>query len=121
MSATSSKKPSTKQSQSAEAPDVPVQISHHKACGGRNWGKVKTTLQMIREARGEGMDVTADQYPYAATSTSLSIFLPNWAHDGGDKALHGTHQEPGRAAVPGSPQPTRETATLGSTATGQAC
>lgn len=66
---------------------VPVQISHHKACGARNWGKVKATLEMIREARSEGMDVTADQYPYAATSTSLSIFLPNWAHDGGDKAL----------------------------------
>jgi len=66
---------------------VPVQISHHKACGQRNWGKVKNTLEMIRLAREEGMDVTADQYPYAATSTSLSIFLPNWAHDGGDKAM----------------------------------
>lgn len=66
---------------------VPVQISHHKACGVRNWGKVKATLEMIGEARREGMDVTADQYPYAATSTSLSIFLPNWAHDGGDNAL----------------------------------
>lgn len=66
---------------------VPVQISHHKACGGRNWGKVKATLEMIREARAEGMDVTADQYPYAATSTSLSVFLPHWAHDGGDKAM----------------------------------
>lgn len=66
---------------------VPVQISHHKACGGRNWGKVKNTLEMIHAARKEGTEVTADQYPYAATSTSLSIFLPNWAHDGGDKAL----------------------------------
>lgn len=66
---------------------VAVQISHHKACGKRNWGTVKNTLEMMRLAREEGMDVTADQYPYAATSTSLSIFLPNWAHDGGDKAM----------------------------------
>ena len=66
---------------------VPVQISHHKACGKTNWGKVKTSLEMIEDARKEGLDATADQYPYAATSTSLSIFLPNWAHDGGDKAM----------------------------------
>lgn len=66
---------------------VPVQISHHKACGGKSWGKIKTTLEMIASAQAEGMDVTADQYPYAATSTTLAIFMPNWAHDGGDKAL----------------------------------
>lgn len=66
---------------------VPVQIAHHKACGSNNWGKVKTTLEMIREARDQGIEVTADQYPYTACATSLSILLPAWSHDGGDKAL----------------------------------
>lgn len=66
---------------------VPVQIAHHKACGSTNWGKVNTTLEMISEARTEGIDVTADQYPYTACATSLSILLPAWTHDGGDKAL----------------------------------
>lgn len=66
---------------------VPVQISHHKACGAVNWGKVKTTLEMISAAQSEGVDVTADQYPYAATSTALSVFMPHWAHDGGNKAM----------------------------------
>lgn len=66
---------------------VPVQIAHHKACGSSNWGKVKRTLEMIREARDEGTDVTADQYPYTACATSLSVLLPHWAHEGGDKAM----------------------------------
>jgi N-acyl-D-amino-acid deacylase len=66
---------------------VPVQIAHHKACGSHNWGKVNTTLAMIREAREAGYDVTVDQYPYTASATSLSIFLPKSAHDGGDEAM----------------------------------
>lgn len=66
---------------------TPVQISHHKACGAANWGKVKQTLGMIDDARNEGIDVTADQYPYTASATSLSSILPNEAHDGGEKAL----------------------------------
>lgn len=66
---------------------VPVQIAHHKACGGANWGKVKMTLAMVREARWAGMDVTVDQYPYTASATSLSILLPKWMHDGGDEAF----------------------------------
>jgi N-acyl-D-aspartate/D-glutamate deacylase len=61
----------------------PVQISHHKACGRSNWGKVETTLAMIDRARAEGVDVHMDQYPYVATSTGLGTVLPRWAHEGG--------------------------------------
>jgi N-acyl-D-amino-acid deacylase len=64
-----------------------VQISHHKACGVKNWGLVKESLALIDAARAEGTDVLADQYPYVATSTGLGIMLPKWAHDGGTKAL----------------------------------
>lgn len=64
-----------------------VQISHHKACGAINWGKVNDSLGVIGEARKEGIDVTADQYPYTASATGLSTLLPNEMHDGGDKAL----------------------------------
>ena len=63
-----------------------VQISHHKACGQANWGKVTRTLRMIDEAVENGVDVWADQYPYTATSTSLSALLPNWVHEGGREA-----------------------------------
>ncbi len=100
---------------------VPVQIAHHKACGSSNWGKVKGTLEMIREARGEGIDVTADQYPYTASATSLSILLPHWAHDGGDKAL--LERIKTRSATSCWPT-SKDPATAGSsaaTATGRAC
>ena len=44
-----------------EAAGVPVQISHHKASGRRNWGRVRDSLGLIEEARARGIDVTADQ------------------------------------------------------------
>src|SRR5213076_503390 len=45
---------------------VRVELSHHKASGQKNWGKVKESTALIERARGEGVDVTADQYPYTA-------------------------------------------------------
>jgi N-acyl-D-amino-acid deacylase len=66
---------------------VSVQVSHHKAVGKENWGKVGTTLQMIEQANEGGLNVTCDMYPYTATSTTLKMLLPKWAHSGGTKAL----------------------------------
>ena len=66
---------------------VPVQISHHKAIGPKNWGKIRYTLRLMERARREGIDVQCDQYPYVASSTSLGALLPKWAHDGGTQAL----------------------------------
>jgi N-acyl-D-amino-acid deacylase len=61
-----------------EESGVPVQISHHKASGRSAWGLVKHSLAIIDEARGRGVDVTADQYPYTAGSTSLFAILQNY-------------------------------------------
>lgn len=74
---------------------VPVQISHHKVGGQSNWGMVNKTLAMIDEARARGLDVTVDQYPYVATSTGLDSIIPDWAHEGGKKAMRErlTHPE----------------------------
>ncbi|MCL4424581.1 MAG: D-aminoacylase [Firmicutes bacterium] len=66
---------------------IPVELSHHKAVGQANWGKVKDSLRMIDEARAGGLDVTADQYPYVATATGLGSIVPDWAHEGGGKRL----------------------------------
>jgi len=67
---------------------VGVEISHHKACGKRNWGKVKETLKLIEEAREKGLDVTCDQYPYTASSTHLTTAcLPPWVHKDGVRRL----------------------------------
>jgi N-acyl-D-amino-acid deacylase len=58
---------------------VPVQVSHHKASGRRSWGRVRDSLRLIDEARARGLDVTADQYPYTAGSTSLAAVVQNGA------------------------------------------
>jgi N-acyl-D-amino-acid deacylase len=51
-----------------ERAGVPVVISHHKACGRRNWGRVEDTLALIGNAQGP---VAFDVYPYVASSTVL--------------------------------------------------
>lgn len=56
---------------------IPVEISHFKCSGQQNWGRSKETLAMIETARKQGLDVTIDQYPYTASSTSLSTLLPD--------------------------------------------
>jgi len=70
-----------------EESGVPVEISHHKAAGKKNWGKTEETLRMIEEARQRGIEVTADAYPYSAGSTYLAALLPPWAHEGGVEKL----------------------------------
>jgi N-acyl-D-amino-acid deacylase len=67
---------------------ISVQISHHKAAGRFNWGKVKKTLAMVDRAREAGLDVHSDVYPYSAGSTVLSaMFLPLWAFEGSQDRL----------------------------------
>lgn len=58
--------------------NIPVEISHFKVGGQNNWGRSRQTLAMIIKARQEGLDVTIDQYPYTASSTSLRTLLPDW-------------------------------------------
>jgi len=66
-----------------EKAGLPVEISHHKAGGKANWGKVKRTLKMMNDARARGVDVTCDVYPYTAASFGLSAMLPPWSYEGG--------------------------------------
>jgi len=67
--------------------NLPVEISHHKASGKANWGKVKQTLQMMEEARERGIDITCDVYPYIAGSTGLDALLPPSFYEGGVEKL----------------------------------
>jgi N-acyl-D-amino-acid deacylase len=66
---------------------IPVQISHHKAATKSFWGKSEETLALLEETRLESVDITVDQYPYKAGSTSLVTCLPPWAHEGGMERL----------------------------------
>jgi N-acyl-D-amino-acid deacylase len=66
---------------------VPVEISHLKAAGRANWPKMAQAIELIEAARAQGLDVTADMYPYPVGSTGLSSLLPSWAHAGGRESL----------------------------------
>ncbi|MET0462209.1 MAG: D-aminoacylase [Chitinophagaceae bacterium] len=56
--------------------NIPVEISHFKLSGQQNWGRSTETVAMIEAARREGIEVTIDQYPYTASSTSISTLIP---------------------------------------------
>ena len=70
------------------ANSIPVEISHFKAMGRANWGKVKTTLLQLEQARARGTPVYCDVYPYTAGSSGVTSALPLWTLEGGvDKML----------------------------------
>jgi len=73
---------------------VPVQISHLKAQGERNWWKASVILELLEEVRASGVDVHFDRYPYVAYATGLSNLFPNWAKAGGNGAFVGRLQDP---------------------------
>ena len=63
---------------------VPVHISHyHNPVDGMG----QRMVDLVDEGRNDGVDVTFDQYPYAAASTILHSLLPYWVHAGGPDAL----------------------------------
>lgn len=67
---------------------LPVHISHFKSSGQDAWGLVIRAAQMIDAARKQGQTVTADQYPYIASSTSLgATLIPAWARAGSNQDL----------------------------------
>jgi dihydroorotase/N-acyl-D-amino-acid deacylase len=72
----------------ARRASIPAEIWHLKTAYKKNWGRMPEILNKINQARGRGLDVTADIYPYVAGSTALSACLPPWAQEGGlDKML----------------------------------
>ena len=66
---------------------IPVEIWHLKTAGQPNWGRMPRVLARIDSARDAGLDVTADQYPYTRSATSLDASIPQWAHSGGADSL----------------------------------
>lgn len=78
---------------------LPVHISHIKASGKSNWGSLRLAIDKIEQARQSGLVITADQYPYAASSTSLEATLfPSWASEGGRGELRKRLSDPETAA-----------------------
>ncbi|NNF49683.1 MAG: amidohydrolase family protein [Woeseiaceae bacterium] len=62
---------------------LPVHISHIKALGTDSWGLSRDIIAVIDAARTDGIDVTANQYPWVASNTRLaSALVPRWVMAG---------------------------------------
>jgi N-acyl-D-amino-acid deacylase len=66
---------------------IPVEIWHLKTAYKKNWGRMPEVLGKIKHARSQGLDITADIYPYIAGSTALTATLPPWILEGGTEKM----------------------------------
>ena len=73
----------------AEQSGVHLHISHLKLMGTPQWGRAQELLDKLQAARQKGMTITCDQYPFNASSTSIAVLVPGWAHEGGAEAMLG--------------------------------
>ena len=80
--------------------NLPVEIWHLKVSGRQNWGKMPKVIAAIEAARAAGLDVTANQYSYTASGTSLGATIPPKYHEGGSQAFVTRLKDPQvRAAI----------------------
>ena len=70
-----------------ERAKIPVHVFHIKVTGQQNFGRMKEVIELVEAAQARGVKVTADVYPYVASSTSLTATLPQWVMDGGTDKL----------------------------------
>jgi N-acyl-D-aspartate/D-glutamate deacylase len=71
----------------AERAKLPGHIFHLKITGARNFGRMKDVIALVENARKRGVRITADQYPYIASSTGLTATIPDWVEEGGSARL----------------------------------
>lgn len=79
--------------------EIPVHIAHIKALGTDVHGSAGRIIERIEQARADGIEVTADQYPWLASGTGLdAALLPRWAQDGGRAAMLARLEDPATTA-----------------------
>ncbi|HEY6146627.1 MAG TPA: amidohydrolase family protein, partial [Thermoanaerobaculia bacterium] len=71
----------------AKEAGIRTQIWHLKTAYKPNFGRMPAVLKRIEEARAQGIDVAANQYPYTRASNGLDACLPPWVREGGREAL----------------------------------
>lgn len=72
----------------AKESGVKLQISHMRSYANRAYGiTAQALIELVEQARKEGIDVTFDEHPYRAGSTLLSQILPPWAKEGGSPEI----------------------------------
>ena len=56
---------------------MPVQISHIKLAKKSDWGNASKVLAQLEKARAEGVQITADVYPYTFWNSTLRVLFPS--------------------------------------------
>ena len=70
------------------------EVFHLKAAGRQHWDKMDGAIELLERARAAGEPVTADVYPYPASSTGLTSIIPDRYHEGGSAALYDRLADP---------------------------
>lgn len=74
---------------------LPIHISHIKCLGLDAWHQSDSIVIIINAARKQGIDVTANQYPYDASATSLkAVAVPRWVESGGIDSVYVRYTDP---------------------------
>jgi N-acyl-D-amino-acid deacylase len=73
---------------------LPGEQWHLKAAGSDNWDLMDAAIGKLEQARAGGLPVTADVYPYTASSTGLTTIIPDRYHEGGAAALYSRLNDP---------------------------
>jgi N-acyl-D-amino-acid deacylase len=73
---------------------VTVEFSHMAINNPSRWGTGAELMELLEEARDDGVDIVFDVYPYHASSSSLTQYLPPWVQAGGTEELRRRMAEP---------------------------
>lgn len=76
----------------------PLQVSHLKTQGPRNWPRLDAVFARVEAAARAGMDIAFDRYPYLAYATGLTNLFPVWSRDGGTAAFFQRLSDPDLSA-----------------------
>lgn len=77
-----------------ERAGVPVDILHLKIADEKYWGRMKEVVALIEGARGRGVNVQANIYPYTRGNNDLASIVPPWAHEGGTAGMLARLRDP---------------------------
>ena len=78
----------------AREANIRAEIYHLKSSGQPNWHLFDKAVQMVEDARAEGLEITADVYTYPAGATGLNVTVPPWVQEGGFEASLERMQDP---------------------------
>lgn len=78
---------------------IPAEVSHLKLSGPSAWGQADKVLEVLDQARAEGLRITHDVYAYTASSTTLSQMIPSWAREGTAADFNARLQDPDQKAA----------------------